>query len=107
LGWISAAAFGITLAFLTVSRLSDEAIGVLAGAVIGVGAAIPTSLLIVSVSRRQEQRHYPVQQQPAGSYPPVVVVAPPGAQTAWPGLGPDLLQRRQPRRFTVVGGDGL
>jgi len=51
-----AMAFAVTLAVIVGSRLSDEALAVLAGAVCGVGAAIPTSLLIVAVSRRQDER---------------------------------------------------
>jgi hypothetical protein len=47
-----AMAFAVTLAAVVGRRLSDEALAVLAGAVCGVGAAIPTSLLIVAVTRR-------------------------------------------------------
>ena len=49
-------AFAVTLAVVVGRRLSDEALAVLAGAVCGVGAAIPTSLLIVAVSRRRDER---------------------------------------------------
>ena len=38
-----ALAFAVTLAVIVGNRLSDEALAVLAGAVCGVGAAIPTS----------------------------------------------------------------
>jgi len=46
-------AFSVALAAIVGNRLSDEALAVLAGAVCGVGAAIPTSLLIIAVSRRR------------------------------------------------------
>lgn len=81
--------FSITLAVIVANRLSDEALAVLAGAVCGVGAAIPTSLLVVAVTQKRrgksggdryhdeedDERNYRRQQQ---QYPPVVVVAPPG-----------------------------
>jgi len=98
-------AFGVTLALVVSNRLSDEALAVLAGAVCGVGAAIPTSLLIVAVSRwREEPRVQPPVSQ--GIYPPVIVVAPPGGQQRpgdWTTLPPSLRTPMQ-RHFTVVGG---
>jgi hypothetical protein len=103
------ASFGITLALVVGNRLSDEALAVLAGAVCGVGAAIPTSLLVVAVSRRRnESRAQPTPQNPyQGAYPPVVVIAPPGAGQpgahAWNGLPPSFDAPTQ-RQFTVVGG---
>jgi hypothetical protein len=105
LAGLVAMAFAVTLAVIVGNRLSDEALAVLAGAVCGVGAAIPTSLLIVAVSRRRdEQRAQP--SMPQGAYPPVVVVAPPGGQqrpSDWNMLPPSLAAPMQ-RHFTVVGG---
>ncbi len=101
-------AFAVTLAVVIGNRLSDEALAVLAGAVCGVGAAIPTSLLIIAVSRRRDEENKSRVQPPApqGVYPPVVVVAPPGGQqrpNAWNYLPPSLTAPIQ-RNFTVVGG---
>lgn len=97
-------AFAVTLAVVVGNRLSDEALAVLAGAVCGVGAAIPTSLLIIAVSRRRdEQRVQP--STPQGVYPPVVVVTPPGGH--WPNdwnTLPSALAAPTQRHFTVVGG---
>ena len=79
----------------------------LAGTVCGVGAAIPTSLIIVAISRRQ--REEPREVQPMvqqGAYPPVVVIAPQGHQQqpyGWNGLPASLTAPSQ-REFTVVGG---
>jgi anti-sigma factor RsiW len=109
---LAATVFSITLALVIGNRLSDEALAVLAGAVCGVGAAIPTSLLIVAVSRRRdESRVQPTTYQPApqGAYPPVVVVAPPGGQqgpNAWNILPPSFNAPTQ-RHFTVVGGSSV
>jgi drug/metabolite transporter (DMT)-like permease len=103
------ASFGIALALVVGNRLSDEALAVLAGAVCGVGAAIPTSLLVVAVSRRRDEPHArPAPPNPyQGAYPPVVVIAPPGAAqqgaNAWNGL-PSSFDAPIQRQFTVVGG---
>ena len=100
-----AVAFAVTLAVMIGNRLSDESLAVLAGAVCGVGAAIPTSLLVVAIARRREEPR-PQPTMPQGMVPPVVVVAPPAAQP-WPdGWNPASLSWRAPiqRQFTVVGG---
>jgi hypothetical protein len=108
---LTALSFGVTLAVIIGSRLGDEALAVLAGAVCGVGAAIPTSLLVVAVTRRQDRpardgrdEHRPLPAQP---YPPVIVVAPPGERRLPDGWGalPSYPLDASPRRFTVVGGD--
>jgi hypothetical protein len=96
-------AFAVTLALVIGHRLSNEALAVLAGAVCGVGAAIPTSLLVIAVSRRRDERGLPPVQQ--GPYPPVVVVSPPGGRQLpgdW-GAFPSSLTAPVERQFTVVG----
>jgi hypothetical protein len=108
------AALVVTLALVVGNRLSDEALGVLAGAVCGVGAAIPTSLIVVAVTRRRngsESRQTPGESPGdwprPNPYPPVVVVAPPAGQQrshqAWNALPPSLSAPVE-RNFTVVGG---
>ena len=102
---LTVVAFAVTLAAIVGHRLSDQALAVLSGAVCGVGAAIPTSLLVVAVSRRRDEpRRQPIAQQ--GAYPPMVVIAPPGMQylpDARNPLSPSLTAPMQ-RSFTVVGG---
>ena len=98
-------AFAVTLAVVVGNRLSEEALAVLAGAVCGVGAAIPTSLIIVFVSRRREQPRMQAP-LPQAAYPPVVVVAPPSGQQqshGWNALASPLTAPVN-RQFTVVGG---
>jgi len=75
--------------------------------VCGVGAAIPTSLLILSVSRRREEMRIQPPASSQGVYPPVIVIAPPGGSQqqpeGWNILPPSLSAPTQ-RQFTVVGG---
>lgn len=106
---VIAAAFAVTLALVVGNRLSTEALGVLAGAVCGVGAAIPTSLLIVAVTRgrsidnrAREASIAPSHRQ--GTYPPVVIINP-GQDGQYRGYDqlPDLEQPRSERSFTIVG----
>ena len=120
---VVAVAFAVTLAVVVGNRLSEEALGVLAGAVCGVGAAIPTSLIVVAVSRRQRDegssrqtgaREREMDYEPRHAYPPVVVVSPDRGQfqsQRWGGSGgghldyrPASPSPRKERRFTVVGG---
>jgi len=110
LAGLMAIAFAITLAAIIGDRLSDEALAVLAGAVCGVGAAIPTSLLIVAVTRRRDEpREQTTTYRPPlsqSTYPPVVVVTPPNAQQRandW-NTFPSSLGAPTQRHFTVVGG---
>lgn len=113
---VVAVAFAVTLAVVVGNRLSEEALGVLAGAVCGVGAAIPTSLLIVSVTRRQAENQSSNQSrmrvreadfEPRRAYPPVVVVSPGNtqqhAQSSWNAL-PSSLAAPMERDFRIVGG---
>jgi len=105
---VAAAAFAVTMAVLVGQRLSDQAVAVLTGAVCGVSASIPTSLLVVWVTRKREQ---PPVHQPTnpGLYPPVIVVQPPqnaGSPNPYHPAGylPPYAAP-SPREFTVVGGD--
>ena len=105
---LASLAFAVTLAVIVGNRLSDEAMAVLAGAVCGVGAAIPTSLIVVAVSRRHDGQRGQQHAQPhtqQGAYPPVVVVAPQGGQQ-WANdwRQPPPLTAPVQRQFTVVGG---
>lgn len=102
------AVFGVTLAIVVGNRLSDEALAVLAGAVCGVSAAIPTSLLIVAIMRRRDEPRPSVYAAPPHNYPPVVVVTAPHTQSpanAWGALPAHVNHVSAPaeRRFTIVG----
>jgi len=104
---VVAITFTVTLAVLISQRLSDEAMAVLAGAVCGVGASIPTSLLVVWVTRRRQEQQ--TSRPLPGVYPPVIVVQPPpqpGVINPQPSayLAPYMPPAQ--REFTVVGGGG-
>ncbi len=115
-GAVLVAAFVVTLALVVGNRLSEEALGVLAGVVCGVGAAIPTSLIILFVSRRHGDAsgaerlrvgHRDSDYAPRQPYPPVVVVSPGSthqpSRAAWNALPSSLSEPRE-RTFRIVGG---
>jgi hypothetical protein len=95
---VSAVGLGVVVG----NRLSVDAMAVVVGVVCGVGASIPTSLLLVLVmgrrGRREEQRRM--------GYPPVVVVNS-GSQGRYGPQGPYLPPgpgwESAPRQFRVVG----
>jgi len=97
------AAFVVTLAVIVGTRMSTEAMAVVAGVVCGVAAGIPTSLLVVAVTNRRTGER--VRVQPQRGYPPVVVIQP--GQTSstcaqlpyLPPMGPTA----GARNFRVVG----
>ncbi|NLF00476.1 MAG: hypothetical protein GX601_05790 [Anaerolineales bacterium] len=105
-GAVVALTFAVTFAVMVANRLSNESLAVLIGAVCGVGAAIPTSLLVVAVSRRRDEPRPTAGFAAQPNYPPVVVLTTPGASQqagGWPGFPPSL-NAPLDRRFTVVGG---
>jgi len=92
--------------------MSDETLAVLAGSICGVGAAIPTSLLILAISRRREEPKES-RQAPQLAYPYpqplVIVVAPLGYQQPAPPPPkpePTIGYTESPRQFTVLGQGG-
>ena len=108
-GILGAVAFGVALAVIIGVRLEQAALAALVGVVCGVGASIPTSLLIVAVLRRrdtQEQKRTRSAEQQLARQPQVVVVAPPAAPqlpqpASWPGAYvPDMSAQRQ---FSIIG----
>ena len=104
LGLITAAAFATTLAVLIGNRLSTEAMAVLAGAVCGVGAAIPTSLLIIAVTQRVRQAEPTPAPRPQFTQPTVMMIPPMQIQQP-PVAPPPATWGDAPiaRHFTVVG----
>jgi hypothetical protein len=103
------AAFVVTMAVVVACRLSRDAIAVLVGVIAGVGAGIPTALLLVAVTRRREEEWAePYDEAPRGS-PPVIVVTsgtPPQPQVPYysPYSLPTGMPRHQ-RQFRVMGDD--
>lgn len=104
IGCIATAAFGITLALLVGDRLSTEAMAVLAGAVCGVGAAIPTSLLIIAVTQRVRQTETTPAPRPQFTQPTMMMIPPMQIQQPTPTPVPAAWETAPMRRtFHVVG----
>ena len=115
--WIIAGTMctGIAIAagIAIVQRMSNEAVAVLAGALCGVGASIPTSLLIVWITTRErESRRRREQPYATGVQIPPIILQPPAQP---PPPNPYLhqptrgstLTHGQPRDFQVVGDEEL
>lgn len=107
--------FLITLAVVIGLRMNTEAMAVVIGVIFGVAASVPTSLVIVAVMWRREQR---AAYGKAGSLrragqealpPSVVIVSPGSAASVNPYRQPaylpqpDLQWGQPPRQFRVVG----
>jgi len=102
-----AIAFGAALAVVVGVRLEKAALTVVVGLACGIGASIPTSLLIVGVLNRsnvkRQERHRDLMAPPP---PPVVVVTSPSAPpTGHPGNWPAeyTLPAPSQRQFSVIG----
>lgn len=98
-------ALGIT-AGIAAQALDHTALAVLAGAICGVGASIPATLILLAIARRREHNntlHIPTQPQPQPTQPTIFVM---GAQPfQWPtnSLQPPHLTTPIERTFTTIG----
>lgn len=103
------AAFVVTLGVVIGTRLSRDAIAVLAGVIAGVAAGIPTALLLVAVTRRRDEEWVESYEEAPRSAPPVIVVTPgTPPQPQVPYYAPYPLQAGTPRysrQFRVMGDD--
>lgn len=120
-------AFMVTLGVVVGTRLSSDAIAVLVGVIAGVAASIPCALLLMAVTRRQQERpkewdddeYDPYLDRgryddPRRAVPPVIVVTPGQApqqlspwatgQAGWNAWGEGAPAHSQ-RRFRVMGYD--
>lgn len=107
--------FLITLAVVIGVRMNSEAMAVVIGVIFGVAASIPTSLVIVAVMWRREQRaaygrNGSMRRAGQEALPPsVVIVNPSGTGPVNPYRQsaylpqPDLQWGQPPRQFRVVG----
>lgn len=109
LGW-SILAFAVALAVVVGNRMSGEAMAVVIGTVCGVAASIPTSAIVLVMSRRSRP---PASEDPAWrARPPVVVVTPqaaPQPPPGWMSMGqvyaPPAVP--SPREYRIVGDEPL
>ena len=108
--------FAIALAIVVAKQMSTEAMAVVIGVVCGVGAGLPTSLLLlVAMTRRDHRRLDELEQrnrQAQRNSPPVVVIQGGQPQSLAPGNQAGYWPVPQPgpvvqRDYNVVGGDDL
>jgi len=104
-------AFGVVLAAIIGIRLEKAALTAVVGVACGVGASIPTGLLVVLLLRRRDMQSERRDVKTREVTPPqVVVVAPPAMPQlpqpmAWPGAYPTPLPAQ--RKFSVIGEEGI
>ena len=100
----------VALAVAVAKRMSPDAMAVVVGIVCGIGASIPTSLLMLMITRRRdEQRTEPA--RGAAQMPSIMIVNPAGGYAApyQPPANaylPPAYGAPMPRQFQVVGADG-
>ncbi len=119
---VAGVAFAVALAYVVGSRLSNEAIAVVVGAVCGISASVPVSIALVIASSnhwgRREESNEPYYEPSPRRYgysqpqPPVIIMTQPQqqmpygypqnpyyfpAQSAQPSV--------EPREFKIVGGE--
>ena len=106
-----AIAFVVTMSVVVGTRLSSDAIAILVGVIAGVGASIPTALLLMAVTRRQElPREDSEPYDERRQAPPPIIVVTPGAtpQQQLPyssGYSYPVPAPAPRRQFRVVGYD--
>jgi hypothetical protein len=115
---IAGAAFAVALAYLVGSRLSNEAIAVVVGAMCGISASIPVSIALVIASGNNWGRREEPPSEPNYGYdprrympqPPVIFVSPPQPQMPYgysqnpyyfPAQAPQA--SGAPREFKIIG----
>lgn len=105
--------FVVALAVIIGQRMSTDAMAVVIGVIFGVVASIPTSLLVVLVTRRAQERELETARRNVDRVPPVVVVNPGGSQGApWASpypmpVVPPVMEGQSTRSFRVVGDEDL
>ncbi len=101
-------AFGVVLAGIIGVRLEQAALTVVVGVGCGVGASVPTSILIVALMHRRNEKQDNRKRPLAAQQPQVVVVTPQAApQIQQAGAWPEQFALPVPsqRQFSVIGED--
>lgn len=117
---VAGAAFAVALAYVVGSRLSNEAIAVVVGAVCGISASVPVSIALVIASSnhwgRREESNEPYYDPSPRRYmpqqPPVIIMSPPQPQMPYgyqqnPYYFPAQSGQPsvEPREFKIIGGE--
>jgi hypothetical protein len=108
---VLAGVFVVALAIVIGKRMSPDAMAVVVGVVCGIGASIPTSLLMLFLlSRRNEAESQAQEQRQTPPMPQVMIVSPP-ASMMQPYFGQPQnaylppLPAGGPRHFQILGAD--
>ena len=99
--------FMITLAIVFGLRVSADALAVVIGVILGIGASVPATALVVYLLMRPRANHQQPYSPQAPQQPPVVIInaSDPtrqlgaGPPPSWPTPGPTV----QARKWTVIG----
>lgn len=120
-GMIALILCAAVLAYVIGTRLSDEAINIIVGAICGIAATVPVSLgLLLALTRRraepeepEESRSYPepihtyAPRHAPQNYPPVIVVASPQSQFPAPPArslpSGNMYEMPAARDFKIIG----
>lgn len=99
--------FGVALAVIVGQKMSTEAMSVILGVAVGVIASIPTSLLLVTIMRRERPLYRPTEQPLQPPAPPNVIVLDPsqfgqGKQQQLP-IPPEYLPQGGTPEIKVIG----
>lgn len=103
--YVAVTIFAVTLAILIGGRLTDEAMAALAGAVCGIGAAIPASLLIFALTQHKRDTVNRSVQPSQMTQPQMMMIPPVMIPPQQPQSPPPATWETAPiaRHFTVVG----
>jgi hypothetical protein len=104
-------AFAIVLAIVVGKGMSADAMAVVVGVVCGIGASIPTSLLMLFLLSRRQEAEPPAPAMPAPQIPSIMIISPPNGMLS-PYIQDQAAYRyappaygHGPRQFQLLGSD--
>jgi Na+(H+)/acetate symporter ActP len=103
-------AFGVVLAVIIGVRLEQAALTVVVGLACGVGASVPTSLLIVALLQKRNEKREVIRRNLTTQSPPVIVVTPQATPQIRQSSGlPEEYAFLAPsqRQFSVIGEEDI
>ena len=104
-------AFVVALAIVVGKRMSADAMAVVVGVVCGIGASIPTSLLMLFLLSRRQEAEPPAPAAPAPQMPSIMIISPPNGMLSPYAQDPTAYRyapptyAHGPRQFQLLGSD--